>query len=209
MKTEKLIREADDTTKLFYLYLIFTLGKVIANLWEYALIQKILSYEGNFESSVTGLTVFQTIISILQGLTGLFIIFYFIRWFYHSHLILQEDENIYYLNHNSSSAIWSWFVPVINLILPYLIMRENYETWRELKTDSSNRPDNTVISWWIILISSTVAGYFGIGVFEGINSPNLEKYINNPWPFFLPGIIEIAAISVTIKMLENFKRFYV
>lgn len=209
MKTEKLIREADDTARLFYLYLIFTLGKVIASIWEYALIQKILSYEGNFESSVTGLTVFQTIISILQGLTGLFIIFYFLRWFYHSHLLLEEDKSIYYLNHQSNSAIWSWFVPVINLILPYLVMRENYETWRELKTESRKRPDNIVISWWILFIASTLAGFFGIGIFDGINSSNLEKYINNPWPFFLPGLIEIAAISLTIKMLKNFKKFYV
>ena len=209
MKTEKLIREADDTARLFYLYLIFTLGKVIASIWEYALIQKILSYEGNFESSVTGLTVFQTIISILQGLTGLFIIFYFLRWFYHSHLLLEEDKSIYYLNHQSNSAIWSWFVPVINLILPYLVMRENYETWRELKTESRKRPDNIVISWWILFIASTLAGFFGIGIFDGINSSNLEKYINNPWPFFLPGLIEIAAISLTIKMLKNFKKIYV
>ena len=88
-------------------------------------------------------------------------------------------------------------------------MRENYETWRELKTESRKRPDNIVISWWILFIASTLAGFFGIGIFDGINSSNLEKYINNPWPFFLPGLIEIAAISLTIKMLKNFKKIYV
>ncbi|MFW5644348.1 MAG: DUF4328 domain-containing protein [Bacteroidota bacterium] len=209
MKMKKLMSEADDTAKLFYLYLIFTLGKTISYLWEYALIQKILSHEGNFESAVTGLTVFQSILSILQALTVLFIIFYFLRWFYHSHLMLEQDENIYYLNHKSNSAIWSWFVPVINLILPYLVMRENYETWKELKNPRSKKPDNIVFFWWILFISSIVAGAFGIGVLEGINSPNLEKYINNPWPFFLPGLIEMVAISATLKMLKNFKKFYV
>lgn len=209
MNTEKLIREADDTAKLFYLYLIFTLCKVSADLWEYALIQKILSYEGNFESSITSLTVFQTIVSILQGLTSLFIIYYFIRWFYHSHLALQENEKIYYLNHKSASAIWSWFVPAINLILPFLVMRENYETWRDLNIEKNNRSDNMVLSWWILFISTTVAGYFGIGLFEGINSPDLEKYNSNPWPFFLPGIIELLATIITIRMLKKFKKFYI
>lgn len=208
IKTENLILQADNVIKLFLLYFILSLLSLILELREYFLIQKILEFDADFSIIVATLTVSQTIVNILRGLCSLFIAFYFIRWFYLSYILVKQQKDIYFLNYSASSTIWSWFVPVLNLLYPFLIMRESYETWKNLYTNKEDYSSRPVLLWWLLFISAIIADYFGLGMLEGINSNNLMQYSSNPWPFFVPGIIEMSAILASVIMMKKFKKFH-
>jgi hypothetical protein len=87
-------------------------------------------------------------------------------------------------------------------------MRENYETWRSISQEENNAGSAAVLFWWLLFLITIIADYFGIGILEGINSSDLSKYDGNPWPFFIPGVIEIAAIIASLNLLCYFRRFY-
>ncbi|MGC9341310.1 MAG: DUF4328 domain-containing protein [Bacteroidales bacterium] len=208
MNTKSLLIQAENLEKLFSIYFFLALTGIISGLWEYFLIQKILSWEGDFSSNISVLTIFQTVISILRGLTSLFLAFYFIKWLFHSMRSLEKNKEVYYLNNSSSSAIWSWFIPVLNLFQPYQIVRENFETWKNLAFGKKNISSVIVSWWWFFFIFTIAADFFGIGILEGIQSSNLEKYSGNPWPFFIPGLIEVVAILLSRSMMKKFAIFY-
>jgi hypothetical protein len=208
MKINELIQHAENTIRLFQIYIVFSLAATLTGIWEYFLINRILTYDAEFLNAQTTLTVVQSIISILRGLNSIFIAFYFIRWFYFSYRFLYDQDDIYYLNYKPSATIWSWFVPVINLLYPFLVMRENYETWRSISQEESSKGSSVVLFWWLLFLITIIADYFGIGILEGINSSDLLKYDGNPWPFFIPGIIEVAAIIASLKLLSKFRKFY-
>ena len=79
------------------------------------------------------------IISILIFVSRVFLVFYFLRWFFLAYSYLKSREELYYLTYSPSSTIWSWFVPVLNLFMPFLIMREIDESFQVLLREEKNK----------------------------------------------------------------------
>lgn len=208
MTSEKLKTHSTNLILLFTIYAVFSIAAMLSGLREYALIQKILFWEGDFSSETANLSIIQSILNILRGLTSLFLAFYFIRWLWFSTLSLEKNPAVFYLNYRPGAAIWSWFIPVINLILPFQVVRDNYEAWENISSSNSGNSSAVVLWWWIVFILSMIAGFFETGIMGGINSLQLEKYSGNPWPFFIPGLMELMAILITIRMMKKFKKFY-
>jgi hypothetical protein len=208
MNANSLFIQAKNLEKLFSIYFFLSLTGIISGLWEYFLIQKILTWDGDFSTNISVLSISQTVISILRGLTSLFLAFYFIKWLFYSTRNLEKNKEVYYLTNSSASAIWSWFIPVLNLFQPYQIVRENFEIWKNLSLPTEKISSSLVSWWWFFFIFTIAADLFGIGIFEGIQSPDLDKYSGNPWPFFVPGLVEIVAILLSRSMMKRFTNFY-
>jgi hypothetical protein len=73
-------------------------------------------------------------------------------------------------------AVGSFFIPLVNLILPYLAMREIYQASDpEAEADGwQTRPANIVSLWWAAWVTSMLIVWIDIGVSSYIEHPLLR-----------------------------------
>lgn len=63
------------------------------------------------------------------------------------------------LDHSRPKAIWSWFVPGVNLLLPYRVVAE---IWQASKPDDDNSGRGLLVGWWTCWIVSLFASLFSV-----------------------------------------------
>jgi hypothetical protein len=114
-------------------------------------------------------------IAIAQNLT-------FMQWFRRAYYNLHQKVNS--LAYTDRWAVAGWFVPVINLYRPFVIMKELYvETERILEQEyfiKFKRFNIRVLFlWWIVYSICTLIGWATIYyIFNLENSEDLEIYYN-------------------------------
>lgn len=144
---------------LFNINISFYLLILIPIIWQYMIIQKfpnnhaipveILSVPAQIESFISIGILFSTITCCIIFLL------WFKREYYNLHAINPK------LKYKETWAIWSWFIPIINLWRPYQIMKEIYihaTTTKKEKTNSEEEITTTPIIdlWWLLWIASNV-----------------------------------------------------
>ena len=110
----------------------------------------------NLDTWVLRVVIAQVTLAVL-GLAS------FIAWFYAAHKNL-ERAGMEDLDHTSKWAVWGFFVPILNLIRPYKVMKEVWrgslfltgeaeeEDWKEIKEGG------IVEGWWTMFVLSVIAG---------------------------------------------------
>ncbi len=145
--------------------------------------------------------VLQIIILIIAGIA-------FLLWFYRSHRNLSAlgARNLKY---SSGWAIGGFFVPFLNLVRPYQVMKETYKesdpdfTFSVISEKSKckdPRSSSLVGWWWFLYLLSITWGYVVMGVLSG---ESLESLISGTWLSISSEIIDIIAALVTIKLIKE------
>ncbi len=204
MRDENIVYLSSNLLTLIGLIIGLECISLLFNFVEYRYIQRIILYDYDYTSDRLFITLQNSILSVIYGIFRIFTFIYFIRWMYFAHKNLEEKQ-VYYLNFRSGSAIWSWFVPVLNLILPFQIIREIYETTFSL-AGNENTSSSLAAWWWIVSLISIIAGFFEPGVIRGINSADPIEYFGNPLPFILPPVIGILSLSLGFVMVNRIRK---
>lgn len=204
MRDEKIIYLSSNLLALIGILITLECISLFFNLMEYRYIQRILLYDYDYSADRLFITLQNSLISILYLIFRILSFAYFIRWMYHAHKNLEEKQ-IYYLNYRSGSSVWSWFVPLLNLILPFQIVREIYETTINL-TGKEDRSSSLVTWWWTLSLVSILAGFFEPGVLKGINSADLMEYFRNPFPFFIPPLAVLVSLALGFIMVSRIRQ---
>lgn len=96
-------------------------------------------------------------ISLMQLVTGLLLV----RWMYVSHRNLSalgHDQ----LDTKAVLVVLGWFIPVLNLFCPFIVMREIW--WRSDpladNTRESARSSDLVLWWWMAWVSALVTAFW-------------------------------------------------
>lgn len=100
---------------------------------------------------------------LAQGIALIATAVLFIRWFHlaHSSLGAFSDEP---RDHDSRWAIWGFFVPILNLVRPYHVMREIWTVAnRKWKDEPSwvvglQPPSDRVTLWWTLFLTTSFLG---------------------------------------------------
>lgn len=122
----------------------------------------------------------------------------FIMWFRRAYFNLHQKVS--YLAHAEGWAAGCWFVPIINLFLPYQIMKEIHVETKELFVrEGMDAPgySTKLIGWW-----------WGLWLFGGV-IPSLCSFFFNYNPFInvISLLITYIPLSlITMKIIRDYSR---
>ncbi len=117
-------------------------------------------------------------LSTLNSISSLLAIVFFIQWFRRAYFNLHLRVGD--LKHGEAAAAWSWFVPILNLFVPLLIMREIIEKSQEFLEQNGAEVEEKITSnianwWWITHWGSLVLSIAGILIMLNLNYTSIYR----------------------------------
>ncbi|MGJ4789615.1 DUF4328 domain-containing protein [Leptospira koniambonensis] len=193
---------------LILILILLVLEVVLLVLWylQYDLIQTAMNGEEiSSEVAETSDSIIN-IISILYMILFIVSAATFLRWFVRAYqnLELFSEDLIY----NQKQALWAWFIPILNLLRPYEIMKELYTETRKLlvKYEPSNSEKiattDYLSPWWGLWVISNIIGQillrfpFKVETMEGLNTFILVNIIAH--------LIAIPLCIIAAKVIKDY-----
>jgi len=146
------------------------------------------------------------VVKLLNAAISLAIIVVFICWFrrayYNLHLLTDK------LSFKEGWAAGAWFVPFLNLVRPYRIMKEMVEESQELLVDHKLADYNDarvrrVRTWWTFWIVNFIVTRFILRA--ELMSPTLETQIKLSIATMIMAVFGIIMILVTVRMINDYR----
>lgn len=126
---------------------------------------------------------------------------FFIMWFRRSYANLHKIDNSR-LSNTEGWAAGGWFVPFLNLVYPYQIMKEIWnELQRHIYQEQILKGDALIGLWWAAFLISRIAGGI-VGKLAETSEEGL-KYDTALVLYLISTAIEIPAILITLKMIRE------
>lgn len=144
--------------------------------------------------------------SILVLIAAITSIITFIMWFRRAYynIGLRTSDLLY----ADGWAAGSWFIPVINLYMPYQIMKSLYQQTEKYMTLCMKEPykgnlkTNYVNLWWTLWIISGLINYFSIKTTWNIENVDLTAI--NTLVALIGAVSQIALCVVTIVVIKDY-----
>ena len=193
---------------LLWIVLALEIANLVSSILQYNLLQTIA--DGGYISEQTAIANDrrESIIAILYLTTLIIMAFTFLVWFRTAYRNLhQKVSNLAY---SEGWAMGAWFVPIINLYRPYLIMHELYEDTKKLinSRELSKRVDYTTTYvgwWWSIFIASGIANGIYIRFFSR-NLFTIEDFIAQATMSIVVDVISIPLTLLAIKVVSDYSK---
>lgn len=135
------------------------------------------------------------IFRIMGGIT-------FILWFRRAYFNLHQKLKT--LEFSEGWAAGSWFVPFLNLVRPYKIMKELFTEssfWLKMKgVDLSKSQEQFILPWWILWILTTILGR----IVDKLPSETVDELIELTQFAIGAGIVEIIAGLLAFKLISSY-----
>jgi len=149
-----------------------------------------------FQGGIGFMTVGAYIVSIVM----------FIRWFRRAYYNLGIKTGS--TEYNEGWAAGAWFVPIMNLFVPYRIMKELYEKTDQYLILEANEPyaerlkTNKITAWWTLWI---IYGFFSnIVARYAWRAEELPELINSEILSFVSAVLFIPLCIVTVEVIKKY-----
>ncbi|MFX0140739.1 MAG: DUF4328 domain-containing protein [Candidatus Hodarchaeota archaeon] len=197
-------------TLIFFLIITIALSLVaiISDYMQIDLLYRITEDRYYTVSEIESNDLRQGVVGTLQISVYLVTGILFLIWFYRSHRNLKAI-GARYLKYRSGWAVGGFFVPILNFVRPYQVMKEVWiksdpSTNYENKYDSprKKRAKSTLFGWWwfLFILSNVVVNIaLRLTLFE-------EQFIESTWALIFGEIIDIVGLLVTIKLVNEIVR---
>ncbi|WP_306642077.1 DUF4328 domain-containing protein [Sanyastnella coralliicola] len=95
--------------------------------------------------------------SPLSMIASILLIVFWIMWMRRAYYNIEQVAQST-LPYTNAACAWSWFVPILNLFLPYLLMRRIWkETQDNLNINERLKESDAVITlWWVVYIGGSI-----------------------------------------------------
>ncbi|MBK7871080.1 MAG: DUF4328 domain-containing protein [Saprospiraceae bacterium] len=198
------LQRAKQIIVVFWILLGITIVSLISELLQLNLLNRFSS--GYFDDqSATINDMRQGIIALLNFAVIIFSIIFFIRWFRRAYYNLHKI-GVRGLRYSEGWAAGAWFIPFVNLLYPYQIMREIWlETQRAITSNNYIKNANLVGWWWALYLVSNTFSYISMRI--SLESNTIEELTNASIVNALGFFIEIPAILATIFMIQETAAF--
>ncbi len=147
------------------------------------------------------LVLIQSLIFFINYPLILVMIIFFLQWFHRSYYNLHQIPGVKTL-FKPKWAVICWFIPVFNLIVPYLIMREvvlKNIVFREHESNTGRYKFKIAI-WWILYIFGTYVSTI-IGIWNVISSTQISPLFILKW-----NMIFLSALIISLFIVISFIR---
>lgn len=151
--------------------------------------------------------VFSGIVGILWLVIFIIMSILFLMWFRRAYYNLHQLKNN--LSYTDGWAVGSWFLPFANWVLPYRIMKEIYDSTRNLFIQRGDiqpkLPTNFVTIWWTFSIISSVVNYF---VFRAsmLDDPTIEMSYTTSIINVIGTLLLIISLFLCIKVVKDYAK---
>lgn len=150
-----------------------------------------------------------SLIQTIQSGLSLTLVVVFLLWFYRSHQNLTAG-GLSGLRYTHGWAVGGFFIPFLNLVLPYRAMSEVYKgsvaLTDEMKIESwQSLPISPQVKWWWALFLTRVASN-GISNRMAANIDSFNEVLRASWFSFATLIVGIPAALITIILVRNITR---
>jgi len=194
-------------TAMIFLWVVFSLNiiSLISECMQYNLLQSVLNGVLVTEEEASSNDMRERFISILYTLAyipcGILFICWFRRAYYNLHL--RTD----YLRYEEGWAAGAWFVPFLNLVRPFQIMRELYVETDALLTRRlegyTERTNRMLLGfWWAFWIISSILGR----IFFNLKADTLDEMISYTENQMLLSLILIPLGLMAIKLVRDYSK---
>lgn len=107
------------------------------------------------------------------------------------------------MNFTPKWAIWGWFVPFMNLIRPYQMVKETWEASR--RQDRSPTPETLFKIWWGLWIVSNITIRFNVNV--GVNTgPNVDTIIRGMRVSLLGSLLSLVTGVLFLQIITMIEK---
>jgi len=198
---------AKQAISLFWIMLGITIVNMFSLGWQYYLLIDVQANPGSIDmetlqASDTLRTVITAVNFIMLLLSMIFFIMWFRRAYYNLHNLPWHNAR-----HSEGWAAGSWFVPILSLFWPYQIMEDIWKGTQNAIKERFGEPQSTAIIawWWAFYLVNNFFGY--ISAFATKGAADVEELLTATKVEFIGEIISIAAIIITIKVIQRTSSF--
>lgn len=127
----------------------------------------------------------------------------FILWFRRAYFNLHQKTQ--YLKFSEGWAAGSWFVPFLNLVRPFQIMKELYTHTAELLAEKSDRKSlsNALLGiWWFLWVVYSILGNISFRMSRDLDT--LEKMMRYTWVDMIGNMVAIPLGLITLKVIYDY-----
>jgi len=188
---------------IFWILTGLTVIGIVSGYFELEILKNAQQGEFISDKEANASDIRQMIIGLLQ--TGLYIasIVVFLNWFRRAYGNLHRI-GITYLKHKESMAVWSWFIPIIDLFRPVQIMNEIWtETQEKIKKYDSNynlKSGGLIIGlWWTLFIISNFIGRYVLKT--AFKDETIEQLIEGSQAILISDIMQIPEALLVILIV--------
>lgn len=198
-------QRAKNAILLLWIMLALDIISFISSYFQYDLLQNLVIGREITEEEVSANDTREQIIGLLYIFAYIVSIITFIQWFRRAYYNLHQKVSN--LSHAEGWAAGSWFVPILCLFRPYLIMKELYEETKVVLTKKGipsiqNLNTNLLGLWWAFWLLNNAFGQFVLRyaqraeAIDELTTTTVASMANNS--------IGILLALLTIKVIANY-----
>jgi ABC-type multidrug transport system fused ATPase/permease subunit len=193
---------AKQLINMFYVVIAFAIVNLSLVSWQYFTFTGIRDNPDSLDMSIVNLS---DNLDILSGIVSLAIsittIVLFIRWFrraYNNLHSIQSSE----VSFQEGWAAGAWFIPFLNLVRPYQIMRE---IWTGTQRAMPHRypdilPATLVGIWWALYLAMNITANISLRMAMGIE--DIDDLVNTSIASIIVEILTIPAAIIAIQVIK-------
>jgi len=184
---------------IFYMMLGFTAIVLYSDYMQYQLLQNdFTSEEADANDSR------QQIVAIIELVIYLLAVVFFIMWFRRAYYNLHQTNAK--LEFTEGWAAGAWFVPFINIVRPYQIMKEIWVKTQEESGQAILEPSTALVGWWWATLM--IGGMVTRGVSKlAENADTVEKLETSTIATIAAELINIPSLLIVILLIKKVSSF--
>jgi Domain of unknown function (DUF4328) len=194
---------AREITVIFVIMIAMSVLTLASVTWQYLLLSDIKANPGNIDMPTLELSdTFQMIVGIGSFIVAILAVIFFIRWFRRAYYNLHAVPGSY-PSFTEGWAAGCWFVPFLNLVRPYQIMKEIWDGTQKVVTHRLDKAYSSSIVgiWWALYLVTNI--YSNITVRVSLAADDVDSLVTARSLEIAGEIISIPAIIITIVMIKR------
>jgi hypothetical protein len=191
-----------------WIVLVFDMACGISGYMEYNLYQAMAHGVEVPEDVMDANDMRDSVICIFATIAYIISVVTFLKWFRRAYHNLHQTLD-HRLAHREGWAVGSWFVPIINLYRPYLIMKELYQKTKEWLTNKGMEQNLTTHSvgwWWALWILSGVIDYICFKLAMMIETETIDEAITHNVMYMISCVMMIPLALITVKIIKDYSK---
>jgi len=196
---------------IILLWVLFgaTIISIISTYMEYGLLQRIIGGDFSAVADADSNDTRQQFVGIGEIIIHILVIIYFIMWFRRAYFNLHSLGC--YVRYSEGWAAGAWFVPFLNLVRPFEIMKDIWNRTQERAQEGMENPQKESSAilgvWWALWIITGIAGniIFRLRMSGGQDAGGLMSIDKAEMIIDAITLINIFLIITIIKKVNGFE----
>lgn len=193
---------------IFYLLLGVSIVSMYSNIVQYMLLQSAKNGETITMDVANANDMRQAVVSSINVLLLLLSSIFFLVWLYRAYDNLYK-LGVYGLSCTPGWAIGYWFIPIVSLYKPYVVVNEVWEETQDHilpKNEKGNIERSSIVGlWWFLYIFNIICSYVVTIFLSGHSSIDGLMYLTGGLIF--SNSITIILKIVTLVMINKLVQF--